>query len=139
MISQIPLFSEIFGAWFKAKDIEDREFEDAQAWITDIIENKDRPKLNYCEICHSSEKLEHHHVRGRKHGNERITVCQECHKILTDKQRLWDRSWLDTDSDNKDAFLIRGTIDVCELKYQKTGIEIFKTYSEILTEGFSYE
>ena len=139
MISQIPLFSEIFGAWFKAKDIEDREFEDAQAWIIDIIENKDRPKLSYCEICHSSEKLEQHHVRGRKHGNECITVCYECHKILTDDQSTWDRSWLNPDSENKDAFLNRGLIDVCELKYQKTGKEIYKLFANQLKEGFTYE
>ena len=50
MISQVSLSSEIFDALYKAKEIEDREFEDAQAWIIDIIENKDRPKLNYCEI-----------------------------------------------------------------------------------------
>ena len=60
MISQVSLSSGIFDALYKAKDIENREFEDAQAWIIDIIENKDRPKLSYCEICHSSEKLEQH-------------------------------------------------------------------------------
>ena len=139
MISQMSLSSEIFDALFKAKEIEDREFEDAQAWIIDIIENKDRPKLNYCEICHSSEKLEQHHIRGRKHGNECITVCYECHKILTDDQSTWDRSWLNPDSENKDAFLNRGIIDVCELKYQKTGKEIYKLFANQLKEGFTYE
>ena len=139
MIEQISSSAYLIDSLYKAKETLNNKYQEASEWIMDIIENENRPKLNYCEICHSSEKLEHHHVRGRKHGNECITVCQECHKILTDKQRLWDRSWLDTDSDNKDEFLIRGTIDVCELKYQKTGIEIFKTYSEILTEGFSYE
>jgi len=139
MIEQISLSAYLIDALYKAKEIQDAEYQETLEWIMDIIENENRPKLNYCEICHSSEKLEHHHVRGRKHGNERITVCQECHKILTDKQRLWDRSWLDTDSDNKDAFLIRGLIDICELKYQKTGKEIFKIFSEKLTEGFSYD
>ena len=139
MISQMSLSSEIFDALFKAKEIENREFEDAQAWIIDIIENKDRPKLNYCEICHSSEKLEQHHIRGRKHGNECITVCYECHSTLTLNQRVWDRSWLDPDSENKDAFLIRGIIDVCELKYQKTGKEIYKLFADKLKEGLTYE
>ena len=137
MIEQISSSAYLIDSLYKAKETLNNKYQEASEWIMDIIENENRPKLNYCEICHSSEKLEHHHVRGRKHGNELITVCQECHKILTDKQRLWDRSWLDTDSDNKDAFLIRGTIDVCELKYQKTGIEIFKLFSEKLTEGFS--
>ena len=38
-----------------------------------------------------------------------------------------------------DAFLVLGLIDICELKYQKTGKEIFKIFSEKLTEGFNYE
>ena len=139
MISHSSLSGEIFDALYKAKEIEDREYDDYLKWITDIIENRDRPKLSYCEICHSSEKLEQHHIRGRKHGNEYITVCYECHKILTDKQRLWDRSWLDPDSENKDAFLNRGIIDVCELKYQKTGKEIYKLFANHLTEKFTYE
>jgi hypothetical protein len=63
----------------------------------------------------------------------------ECHTTLTDKQRLWDRSWLDPDSENKNAFLERGLIDVCELKYDKTGFEIYKWIAKKLTRGFSYE
>jgi hypothetical protein len=63
----------------------------------------------------------------------------KCHKTLTDKERLWDRSWLDPDSENKDAFLERGLIDICKLKHEKTGIEIYKLISENLTRGFSYE
>jgi len=139
MISQIPLFSEIFGALYKAKEKMDNEYQEALEWITDITENKNRPKFSECEICSSDKKLELHHIRGRKHGNETITVCYNCHKELSIKQRLWDRSWLDPYSDNKDAFLVLGLIDICELKYQKTGKEIFKIFSEKLTEGFNYE
>ena len=139
MIGQISLSSKIYDALFKAKEMQETEYQEALEWITDIIENEDRPKLDRCEICNLNKKLEQHHIRGRKHGNECITVCQECHKILTDKQRLWDRSWFDPDSENKDAFLIRGFIDVCNLKYEKTGTEIFKILSEKLTEGFSYD
>ena len=139
MISQLSISSKVYDAMFKANEMQDSKYQEMSEWITDIIENENRSKAKECEICSSNKKLEQHHVRGRKHGNECITVCQECHKILTDKQRLWDRSWLDPDSDNKDAFLIRGIIDVCELKYRKTGKEIFKIFSKILTEGFSYE
>ena len=124
---------------FKAKEMQDKKYQEMSEWITDIIENENRSKTKECEICSSNKKLEQHHVRGHKHGNEFITVCQECHKTLTDKQRLWDRSWLDPDSENRDAFLIRGFIDVCELKYQKIGKEIFKIFSDIVKEGFSYE
>ena len=139
MIDHILLSSKLFEALYKAKETMDSEYQETLHWITDIIENENRPKAKECEICSSNKKLEQHHVRGRKHGNECITVCQECHRILTDKQRLWDRSWLDPDSENKETFLIRGLIDTCELKYQNTGKEIFKIFSDKLTEGFSYE
>ena len=139
MIEQISLSAYLIDALYKAKEIQDTEYQEMLEWITDIIQNENRSKAKECEICSSNIKLEQHHIRGRKHGNESITVCYDCHKQLSIKQRLWDRSWLDPDSDNKDAFLIRGLIDICELKYQKTGKEIFKIFSEKLTEGFSYE
>ena len=139
MISQISIFSKIYDAVFKAKDMMDAEYEDASKWVTDIVENSDRTKKNGCEICSLNKKLEQHHVRGRKHGNECITVCLECHKILTDNQRLWDRTWLNTDSGDKDPFLIRGLIDICVLKHSKTGYEIYQKIAERLTKGFSYE
>ena len=138
MINQISVSSKLIDTLYKAKEILDNEYQEALEWITDITENENRPKFDECEICNSNKKLEKHHIRGRKHGDETITVCQECHKILTNKQRLWDSSWLDPDSENKDAFLIHGLIDVCELKYQRTGKEIFKVFSEKLTEGFRY-
>jgi hypothetical protein len=139
MISQVSVSSEIHNALFKGKETTDGEYEEASDWITDIIENGHRLKYNACEICDSAKQLEVHHVKGRKHGNECITVCSGCHKTLTDKQKLWDKSWLDPDSENKDSFLIRGFIDICELKYQRTDKGIYRLIAEILTEGFSYE
>ena len=142
MNTKISLSSKFYDALYKAKETMDKEYQETLEWITDIIKNENRPEYSECEICRSNEpleQLEQHHLRGRKHGNERITVCQECHKILTDKQRRWDRSWLDPDSDNKDAFLILGIIDVCELKYRKTKKEIYQNISDKLIEGFSYE
>ena len=139
MINQIPLSSKLFDALYKAKETMDSEYQETLDWITDIIENENRPKAKECEICSSNKKLEQHHVRGRKHGNECIKVCHDCHKILTDKQRLWGRAWLDPKTEKKDAFLIHGFIDIYDLKYQKTGKEICKIISDKLTEGFSYE
>ena len=130
MISQSSLSSEIFDALYKAKDIEDRECEEASEWITDIIKNPDRLKLNYCEICgHFDTKIEEHHIRGRKYGNETITVCLKCHKILTDSQKLWNYN----DPDN---LLDRGLIDICELKHSKTDIELYRRIAENLTASF---
>ena len=139
MTSEISISNEIYDSIYKAKEIMDSEYEDALKLITDIIENPNRPKRNECEICNSNKKLEQHHIRGRKHGNETITVCHECHDILTVNQRLWDRSWFDPNVENNEVFLQRGLIDICELKYEKTGQEIFKRIAEELKRGFSYE
>jgi hypothetical protein len=139
MIVQISLSSKIYDSIHKAKETMDSGCEDASNWITDIIENPNRPKRNECEICGSNVRLELHHVRGCKHGNETITVCKKCHEYLTNKQRLWDWLWLDPNVENKYVFLKRGLIDICELKYKKTGQEIFERIAEELTRGFSYE
>jgi len=140
MNSEISISSKIYDSIYKAKEILDKEYQDALEWITDIKENPNRPKRNECEICsHSNKKLELHHVRGNKHGNETITVCQGCHETLTENQRLWDRSWLNSNAENKDAFLEKGLIDICDLKYEKTGKEIFKLIAEEKIRGFSYD
>jgi len=139
MTSEISISNEIYDSIYKAREILDKEYQDALDWITDIIENPNRPKRNECEICNSNKKLEQHHIRGRKHGNETITVCHECHDILTVNQRLWDRSWFDPNAENNEVFLQRGLIDICELKYEKTGREIFKRIAEELKRGFSYD
>jgi hypothetical protein len=139
MIAQISLSSKIYDSIFRAKETINSEYEDALDWITDIIENPNRPKRNECEICNSNKKLEQHHVRGCKHGNEIITVCQKCHDTLTVNQRLWNTSWLDLNVENKNVFLERGLIDILNLKYEKTGREIFKLIAEELKRGFSYE
>jgi len=145
MISKISISTKIYiyDSIFKAEESlvkkSKEKFRNALDLTIDIIENPNRPKRNECEICsHSHKKLEQHHVRGKKHGNETITVCHDCHEILTNKQRLWGSSWLNPNAENKDQFLIRGLIDICELKYEKTGQEIFKRIAEELTRGFSY-
>jgi len=140
MLSQISLSTKIYDLIFRAKEMIDRECQNALDWVSDIIENPDRHKRNECEICnHSNKKLEQHHVRGKKHGNETITVCQECHETLTKNQRLWDTSWLNPNAENKDAFLERGLIDIFDLKYRKTGQEIFLLIADELKRGFSYD
>lgn len=139
MISTLSTQDRIFKAIYEATEALFSECEQVLEWITDITKNSERPKYAECEICSLNKKLEQHHVRGRKHGNECITVCSECHKTLTDKQRLWDRSWSNPDSQYKDSFLIRGLIDIFFLKHSKTGCEIYQKIAEILTKGFSYE
>jgi len=140
MISGTSKSTKIDDSIYKSKETLDREYKDALDWITDIIENPKRDKMNKCEICeHSDGKLELHHVGGKKHSNKTITACQECHEILTYKQNSLDRSLLDPNAVNKDAFLIRGLIDICELKYEKTDKEIYKLIAKNLLRGFSYD
>ena len=130
MISESSLSNEIYEAIYKSKEIEDREYEEALEWMTEIKENPDRAKRTYCEICgHSDGKLEVHHVRRRKYGNETITVCLDCHKFLTSNQRLWDYN-------NPCNLLDRGMIDICKLKYAKTDIELYRRIEENITASF---
>ena len=77
MKNQMLLSSRIYDSLFKAKETLDNEYQEALDWITDIIENAERPKANECEICSSNKKLESHHVRGRQYGNDGIKVCYD--------------------------------------------------------------
>ena len=129
MISKISTSSTIFEAVFRAKEIIDREYQEANDWITDILENEHRDKKSECEICKSPRKLEVHHIRGRSHGNEVMTVCLECHRILTNRQRLWNYQ-------NTEILLERGIIDICELKHERTGIGIYRLIAEYLTSRY---
>ena len=129
MISRISVSSTVLEAIFRAKEITDSEYRKANDWITDILENEQRDKKKECEICRSPRKLEVHHIRGRSYGDEVITVCLECHRTLTGKQRLWNYQ-------NSELLLERGIIDICELKHEKTGISIYKRIAEYLTSRY---
>ena len=129
MISKISISSAILEGIFRAKEIIDSECQEANDWITDMVENEHRDKKNDCEICRSPRKLEVHHIRGRSHGNEVMTVCLECHRILTNRQRLWNYQ-------NSEILLERGIIDICELKHARTGIGIYKLIAEYLTSRY---
>ncbi len=128
----------IYDSFYKANETINKENEKALTWITDIIENPNRDKKDRCEICGSPENLQVHHVRGRKNGNEVITVCIICHQELTRNQNLWDKRCLDGDPGN-DWCLVLGLINILKLKYEKTGIEIYKITAENLKESFHYE
>ncbi len=129
MISKISISSTIFEAIFRAKETIESEYKEANDWITDILDNDNRDRKNECEICRSPGKLEMHHIRGRSYGNEAITVCLECHRTLTDRQRLWNCL-------NSEILLLRGIIDICELKHERTGIGIYKLIAEYLTSRY---
>lgn len=43
----------------------------------------------HCVVCGESDPrvLEKHHIAGRKHSEDLSTVCRNCHRRLSDKQR----------------------------------------------------
>ncbi|MGI0012627.1 MAG: hypothetical protein ACREBU_04175 [Nitrososphaera sp.] len=48
-----------------------------------------------CIICFEANPLvlEQHHIAGRQNSSATITLCANCHKILTTKQTSWHKSW----------------------------------------------
>jgi len=79
-------------------------------------------KKKYCEVCLARHvSFEKHHAAGRKHDFRQITVCIQCHNILTKRQKLWDsRWWNHTDSKTLQlAFLYRGVYDILQLISEK--------------------
>ena len=72
-----------------------------------------------CIICFEINPivLEQHHIAGRQNSNATVTVCCNCHKILTTKQSSWHTSW--TFKNNMDEmqflFLFAGLNDMGNL------------------------
>ena len=119
MLADLPI--EVNEAVCKQKDDSIREVEDIEKWVNRKLEQTtmEAKKMNYkCEICESREGLELHHIAGRKHDYRTITVCNKCHRELSNKQKVWGDQWLQTDQPEaiKNAFFMRGLQDVLILK-----------------------
>lgn len=101
-----------------------RDYEEASAWVSEIISNTDRKKMDYCEICERrvvKEDMQIHHIAGEEYGDWTITACIKCHDILTRKEKSWDRKWnVEFNEGDSEYFLLRGLIDVLELKSKET-------------------
>lgn len=87
--------------------------------IQKIIDNG-----GYCCLCGYYDDpriLEEHHISGRKHSDITITVCPNCHKILSLGQRSWPKEWLKYDNNNiiKTALELRGFSDIDKLRSQR--------------------
>lgn len=69
-----------------------------------------------CVLCGRSGPLEAHHIAGRRHGEQVIKVCPQCHQRLTERQDLWDPRWQSAgrSSPLDLSFLLRGYIDILE-------------------------
>jgi len=81
--------------------------------------NIDTSSACCCVICFESDPLvlEQHHIAGKNNSAATITVCSNCHKILSTKQTSWPRNWsLQNNYDEmKFLFLFAGLIDIAEL------------------------
>jgi hypothetical protein len=129
----------------KLIESEKLDIRDAQRWIDGIIYQRleqSKIKKERCEICNSKEEpnnLEGHHQAGEKHDYRRITVCLVCHRWLTNKQKTWDKRWLEENQSEKirQAFFLLGLQDILELKTIKTGNSIYRRLGESYTEKIS--
>ena len=112
-------------------------------WLNEIInqtEIQSKIKKDRCEICNFKEKLELHHIAGRKHDHRMINSCKSCHRWLTDRQKIWDVRWwfISYDDNLKRAFFYMGIYDILSLKSKKTGNTIYESiansYIEIISK-----
>ena len=85
-----------------------------------ISEQKVRDKLLsgrcLCCICGDMDPrvLEEHHIAGRKHSTLTVTLCGNCHRKLSRKQRSYPNCWLQPHLSPLKciAFTLRGLADI---------------------------
>ncbi|MGI0014862.1 MAG: hypothetical protein ACREBU_15690, partial [Nitrososphaera sp.] len=60
-----------------------------------------------CIICFEANPLvlEQHHIAGKNNSNATVTVCANCHKVLTTKQTSWHKSWSSENNVDEMQFL----------------------------------
>ena len=129
----------------KLLDLTSLEIKHTQKWIDDLIyqtKQDSKIKKDRCEICNSKEEsrnLELHHTSGRKHDYRTITVCLVCHRWLSDKQKTWDKRWLDKNSSEyiRQGFFLLGLQNILELKSIKTGNSIYAKLAYSYNEKIS--
>jgi hypothetical protein len=75
-----------------------------------------------CWICGSIKWLARHHPAGEKHCYRTVTVCDDCHRILSAWQKCWDARWWKEGQPPsiRYAFYLMGLRDVLLLKAIKT-------------------
>lgn len=143
VITQLSVFSS--ERIMKLLEYVKSDIRENQKWINDIIhqtKQDSKIKKDRCEICNSKEdtkNLELHHPSGRKHDYRTVTVCLICHRWLSDKQKAWDKRWLECNqSENiQQAFFLLGLQIILELKSIKTGDSNYRKLGESYTEKIS--
>jgi hypothetical protein len=107
-------------------------------WINSVInqpEKDSKIKKDYCEICLIRYvKFFSHHVGGRYNDFRQITVCGDCHYIVTEKQKIDARIWTEGNPDFlKRSFFLRGLYDILILMAQKRNNPLYSDIANLLT------
>jgi hypothetical protein len=100
-----------------------------------IVEAERYSRHSKCQICElvpqlntSPRQFQQHHVAGKVHGEpnypDSITVCPDCHELLSDVQRSWLVSRKDPAMRLSSYFF--GWADVFNLLAQKSGKKFFR-------------
>ena len=127
------------------QDYNESKINEIRLWLNEIINQTKAQsviKKLYCQICESKEytkNLESHHVAGRKHDFRQVTACKKCHRWLSDRQKTWDRRWLEENCSNdlKMAFFLLGLHDVLILKSKNVGNSFYENLAYSFTENIS--
>lgn len=96
--------------------------------LTNQDEKEAKTMKDQCEICNSTEKLELHHIAGRKHDYRTLTVCRVCHEELSAHQIQWDGRWWKVDQPDgvREAFFLKGLRDILTLKAKKANNTLYE-------------
>lgn len=102
--------------------------------IINQTEKESEIRKNYCEICLAKNVPFHgHHIAGQYNDFRQITACIPCHDILTSKQKLDARIWMQNNPDFlKRVFFYRGLYDVLVLMVQKRHDTLYAQIAESL-------
>lgn len=139
ILDLLVLVKEPIGKW---KDGVYQTLDDITEWVGTLANQsigESGIKKERCEVCGSSDKRELHHIAGEKHDYRTVTLCLDCHHVLSDKQKLWDKRWeaKDQSTNVRQAFFLQGLKDLLELKASRTGNSNYATLAAGYIETIS--
>jgi len=70
---------------------ESEDFSEILSLIITAHKQASRGKCTLCQLAkrRSDSQLESHHIAGREHLPDALTVCLPCHNELSEKQKKW--------------------------------------------------
>jgi len=97
--------------------------EDFSEILSLIITAHRQAPRSECTLCQlakrrSSGQLENHHIAGREHLPDALTVCLPCHNELSQKQKKWQYSKHEPHITLSSYF--HGLSDIFELLFEQT-------------------